>query len=73
MIELMFQAGVKGMSERSELIPCSYLYSIIYFILVDYIVRVYVTSAMHCILVNFACSSSSAHDMKHSYPSCQYA
>ena len=25
MHELMFQAGVKGMSERSELIPCSIL------------------------------------------------
>ena len=24
MHELMFQAGVKGMSERSELIPCIY-------------------------------------------------
>ena len=24
MHELMFQAGVKGMSERSELIPCNY-------------------------------------------------
>ena len=24
MHELMFQAGVKGMSERSELIPCSH-------------------------------------------------
>ena len=29
MNELMFQAGVKGMSERSELIPCS-IYNIIY-------------------------------------------
>ena len=28
MHELMFQAGVKGMSERSELIPCStYIYT----------------------------------------------
>ena len=26
MHELMFQAGVKGMSERSELIPCIYIY-----------------------------------------------
>ena len=26
MNELMFQAGVKGMSERSELIPCIYIY-----------------------------------------------
>ena len=26
MNELMFQAGVKGMSERSELIPCIYNY-----------------------------------------------
>ena len=25
MHELMFQAGVKGMSERSELIPCIYI------------------------------------------------
>ena len=25
MNELMFQAGVKGMSERSELIPCNYI------------------------------------------------
>ena len=25
MNELMFQAGVKGMSERSELIPCNVL------------------------------------------------
>ena len=24
--ELMFQAGVKGMSERSELIPCIYIH-----------------------------------------------
>ena len=29
MHELMFQAGVKGMSERSELIPCNiYIYYI---------------------------------------------
>ena len=26
----MFQAGVKGMSERSELIPCIILYNFIY-------------------------------------------
>ena len=26
MNELMFQAGVKGMSERSKLIPCIYKY-----------------------------------------------
>ena len=26
MHDLMFQAGVKGMSERSELIPCIYIY-----------------------------------------------
>ena len=30
MNELMFQAGVKGMSERSELIPCIYIYIRIY-------------------------------------------
>ena len=29
MHELMFQAGVKGMSERSELIPCKYYVLII--------------------------------------------
>ena len=28
MHELMFQAGVKGMSERSELIPCNNYYSL---------------------------------------------
>ena len=27
MHELMFQVGVKGMSERSELIPCIYIYT----------------------------------------------
>ena len=27
MHELMFQAGVKGMSERSELIPCNNYYN----------------------------------------------
>ena len=30
MHELMFQAVVKGMSERSELIPCIYIYIYIY-------------------------------------------
>ena len=30
MHELMFQAGVKGMSERSELIPCMYYYIIVF-------------------------------------------
>ena len=30
MHELMFQAGVKGMSERSELIPCIYLIKLRY-------------------------------------------
>ena len=29
MHELMFKAGVKGMSERSELIPCNIYYFII--------------------------------------------
>ena len=30
MNELMFQAGVKGMSERSELIPCNILLLLYY-------------------------------------------
>ena len=34
MHELMFQAGVKGMSERSELIPsCIYIFIYIYIII----------------------------------------